>query len=293
MIRCFVSDLDGTLLNSEHVIAEEDAATILQAQEQGYEFIIATGRSRDSVDLLLKPYAVKCIGILCNGALVLDHEGKILQMHCLDNERVKQIIALLKPFPVAVQLYTKEGSVAQYPEQIRRIFLEMIMEEQQMNEQQADAFVDEHYFFDYQVIVDDWNTYLADDHSIYKMEVYCKDDNQLYQAEKALKQIADIDISHAMSSFELTDIHAQKGITLQTIIQKLGYRMDEVAVFGDGMNDTMMLKHFPNSYAPSNAAKPIKKLARYVIGSHDEHCVGNTIRQIMEAQGNIKLLSKQ
>ncbi len=289
MIRCFVSDLDGTLLNSKHVIDKEDAAIILRAQEQGYEFMIATGRSRASVELLLKPFDIKCTRILCNGALALDHEGKILQMHCLDNERVKRIVELLKPFPVAIQLYTREGDAAQYPGQIRRIFLEMTMEEQQMNEQQANVFVDEHYIFDYQVIVDDWNTYLADEHGIYKMEVYCKDDSQLYQAEKALRQIADIDISYAESSFDITDIHAQKGITLQTIIQGKGYRLDEVAVFGDGMNDTMMLKHFPNSYAPSNAAEPVKKLARYVIGSYDEHCVGNTIRQIMEAQKDSKL----
>ena len=45
MIKVIASDMDGTLLNNEHVLSERTVAAIKNAQEAGIRFIIATGRS--------------------------------------------------------------------------------------------------------------------------------------------------------------------------------------------------------------------------------------------------------
>ena len=45
MIKVIASDMDGTLLNSEHVLSERTIAAIKKAQQAGIRFMIATGRS--------------------------------------------------------------------------------------------------------------------------------------------------------------------------------------------------------------------------------------------------------
>ena len=84
MIRCFVSDLDGTLLNDCDSLAFESAAVIQQLIQKGYEFIIASGRSRQSVEKLLKPYDIHCLRILCNGAVIVDADDNVLYTRAID-----------------------------------------------------------------------------------------------------------------------------------------------------------------------------------------------------------------
>lgn len=45
MIKLIASDMDGTLVSSNHKISEADARAVKKAQEKGIEFIITTGRS--------------------------------------------------------------------------------------------------------------------------------------------------------------------------------------------------------------------------------------------------------
>lgn len=89
-----------------------------------------------------------------------------------------------------------------------------------------------------------------------------------------------------MSSFpvnvEITNAQAQKGWGLEKAIEVMGIRREEVAVFGDGMNDYNMFTCFPRCYAPENAVEPIKALAKEVIPRHDEDGVGKTILRLLE-----------
>ena len=45
MIKLIASDMDGTLLDAEMRISQENIDAIRYAQEQGIEFVIATGRN--------------------------------------------------------------------------------------------------------------------------------------------------------------------------------------------------------------------------------------------------------
>ncbi|SQA14355.1 Putative hydrolase M6_Spy0533 [Streptobacillus moniliformis] len=44
MIKLIATDMDGTLLNSKHEIAEKNIESIIKAQENGYTFVLASGR---------------------------------------------------------------------------------------------------------------------------------------------------------------------------------------------------------------------------------------------------------
>lgn len=283
MIKCIVCDLDGTLLNKDHVLGEFNASVIRQVQAAGLEFMIATGRSWDSVEPLLAPYGVTCRCLLLNGAIVQDRSGKIIKEIPLDEARIKHIIEILERFDVNIQLYTKDGVATPHPERIKDDFKKRIMKMEQKSEQEVEEMMSQNGFFNFQVVIDSWEAYFASNPVVYKMEAFSNDDEKMIQVRHELKDIPNIDISDSIGkNFELTDVRAQKGIVLASYIKELGYEMDEVAVFGDSMNDYLMMKNFPHSYAPKNACETILELSSKVIGYHYEDAVGKEILDILQ-----------
>ena len=56
VIRVIASDMDGTLLNEEHMLSERTITAIKAAQKEGIRFIISTGRSFKQVMHVMKKY---------------------------------------------------------------------------------------------------------------------------------------------------------------------------------------------------------------------------------------------
>lgn len=285
MIKCFVCDLDGTLLNKQHTLGKFHAEVIQKVQSSGYRFMIATGRSWESVEPLLKPYGITCRCLLLNGAIVQDEQANVIAETPLDYERVKRIIAVIEKYDVNIQLYTKEGTATPHPERIKEDFKLRMMQMEQKSAEEVEAMMNENGFFNFHVLIEDWDSYFAKNPIIYKMEAFSNDDEKMGHVREELTEIEHIDISDSIGkNFELTDVHAQKGLILEKEIKALGYTKEEVAVFGDSMNDYLMMKQFPYSFALENASDAIKEVAGYQIGHHDDNAVGKEILRIMKEQ---------
>ncbi|MCG7344657.1 Cof-type HAD-IIB family hydrolase [Sporosarcina sp. ACRSL] len=65
-----VLDLDGTLLTDEKVISEETAKTLKQAEEQGHQVMIATGRPYRASEMYYRQLGLKTPIVNFNGAFV-------------------------------------------------------------------------------------------------------------------------------------------------------------------------------------------------------------------------------
>ncbi len=71
-IRMICMDLDGTLLDPDGRITEENAAAVRRAQEKGIICAIASGRAEGNVILMLKDANLVCPACVLNGGLVFD-----------------------------------------------------------------------------------------------------------------------------------------------------------------------------------------------------------------------------
>ena len=78
MIKLIASDMDGTLLNANMQISEENIQAIKYAQSQGVEFMVATGRNRKEALPPLQEAGIDCAMITLNGAQVFDKSGTSL-----------------------------------------------------------------------------------------------------------------------------------------------------------------------------------------------------------------------
>ena len=92
--------------------------------------------------------------------------------------------------------------------------------------------------------------------------------------------------SSFINNIEITNIKAQKGPILKKYIESLGYRMDEVMVLGDSMNDySMMCMDFGATVAMANADQQIKDAAKYTTRSNEEDGVAYAVEEMMKRYG--------
>lgn len=72
---------------------------------------------------------------------------------------------------------------------------------------------------------------------------------------------------------------------LKGYIESLGYRMDEVMVIGDSMNDYSMLSmDFGATVAMENSMPEVKSVAKYVTKTNSEFGVAYAIYRLLEKQ---------
>ncbi len=79
---------------------------------------------------------------------------------------------------------------------------------------------------------------------------------------------------------EVTDREASKAKALLWLCDHLGWKREDIAVFGDGGNDVEMLRNFPHSYAPSDASPEAREAASQILPSNREYAVVEKIREL-------------
>lgn len=286
MIKCIVSDLDGTLLNDAHILEKENAQAVKAAQEAGYTFLVATGRHYGSVKPMLDEFAIRCQCILLNGSLLVDEDGNTCDEVALDNVRARKVMDILEGYDIHAHLYTSEGMAAAHPEKLREEFMVRMKEHEHLSDEEVEEIMRKTNFCQFDVRIDNFDEYFASDPTIYKIEAFTNIDGIMDEVRKRLcEEVEHIEISDSIgNNFELTDERAQKGYMLEKVITQLGFTKEEVIVFGDSMNDLLMMQKFPNSYAMANSAQEILDASSFTTGYNNEHAVAKEIYQLMQKQ---------
>ena len=70
--KIVASDLDGTLLNKEQAVSEENLCAISEMNRLGVEFVPTTGRAMNEIDLSLMKFPDIRYIIASDGAVVFD-----------------------------------------------------------------------------------------------------------------------------------------------------------------------------------------------------------------------------
>jgi len=265
MIKCIVCDLDGTLIRKDDTIEEETYKALKKCIDKGIEFIIATGRDINMVIDFLEKYQLKCDLILNNGAQYRNKDNSINQIYPMDNDSFIRITKILHNYGYLLAIHTNQGKY---------------------------SLVDKEEFWDYHMKLllksfkygDDipkktFTTregYLRDFHyektpediinkgiKVLKIDARHLGDSSISNVKNQLHD-DHLDISSSYDdNIEITSKQSNKGILLEKVVLDKGYKIDEVAVFGDGENDSYMLEKFTYSFAPKEANQSAKKAAKY------------------------------
>lgn len=285
MIKVIASDLDGTLLNTEHALDQRTYETIRQVQEQGIRFMIVTGRDFRSVMQALWEYDLECDYIVASGAEVRDSSGGILKSIPMERTYFQKIFDIAEEMGVFTRfccngrdyaIGEQEAVMKQWVSEAKLFFTNASDEEIMESEIYASTMRRMRCISNLQEFMD-LNM------PVFKIFITHPEVDVIKQLDKRLLGIPEIvSASSFPNNIELTHIDAQKGPVLKEYIKKLGYQMDEVMVLGDSMNDYSMISmDFGMTVAMENGMDEVKKAAKYITKNNGEFGVVHAIKEFV------------
>jgi Cof subfamily protein (haloacid dehalogenase superfamily) len=239
-IKDIAIDLDGTLINSEHMILPDTISAVQRAERLGCSIIIATGRNlRDAIKFsgMLKLKNQEYL-VVNNGAAVYDFfNKKFIYKSVLDSSIIDSIVEFLKTNhdhdDLFIQLMNYEGdydSVISKGNAESKIKQNFLFSEAKLK------------FFKFGDKVD---------HSrVVKITVNVQS-SKLAQIKKSLvDNIKHLEIINSDTvTIEITNIGVNKASGMQKIFRKNGNSFSTLLAMGDSENDLAMLKSAKYSYA--------------------------------------------
>ena len=292
MIKLIASDMDGTLLNHNHKIPEENVKLINFAKNQGIEFVVATGRAYYEALPALNEENINCDVISFNGGIVYDKNGNIISIIPMLPKDLYYTIEILKSFNISYQLYTKntiyttsiETDINAYIDLIRSNGYEPDVEHLRAEAQQK-------LEVGYITEVENIELYLNEkENPPIKIIAISNDISKLENAAKLLSENTSISVtSSGANNIEIMHKNATKGTALKEIAKIYGINLENAVAIGDNLNDQAMLDIVGYSVAMKNGNTILKEQAKYVTEkTNSEGGVADTIFKLIEENNEIK-----
>ncbi|MBF6625627.1 HAD-IIB family hydrolase [Tuanshanicoccus lijuaniae] len=278
MIKLFLTDLDGTLLNKWHTADSVINQGVKEVERRGYQLAVVTGRH-------LRHHQRFGLGFLqhtnymisMNGALVSECSGKVIAMTSIQPEAVLQLSA---QFPeISFEYLTPETT---YVVEKRTQHFVKGFKKQWSGKNISRAILNLTFGrFEYEQAVENIVA-----QPILKIECITNTNDSKQRLIQYLDAHND-DFSYAYNDnvhFEITGKGVNKRKGALQLIKHLSLHPDQVMVYGNDSNDEAMLAYFNHSVAPSSAAEVALKNAKEIIGEADEHAVINHILMTVRKQ---------
>ncbi|MGN1400901.1 MAG: Cof-type HAD-IIB family hydrolase [Bacillus sp. (in: firmicutes)] len=286
MIKCIVSDMDGTLLNRKERISEENAKAIRAAQDKGIDFLIATGRSNVEAFAMLHEAGLKCPVLSLNGAVAHDEGGNKLHSIKMDEEEYRKTRSILDDTDLHLEIYTSEGCFSLDMDYSIATLVDVLAAAMPgVSLKQIAKRVRERFELGHVKEIGDFDDlYHIEGIEFYKILAFSTDIEKLGRVASSLKKATGLSISSSgPENLEITAKEAQKGIAVEKYVQARGIGLHETMAIGDSYNDVSMFEKAGRPVAMGNAPNDLKKLCGEVTLTNEEDGVAFAI---LKAMGN-------
>lgn len=268
MIRAFVVDMDGTFLTDQKTFDQSLFMSLYKEMKmKNILFVVASGNQYAHLLTYFPELSEELIFIAENGACIID-KGQLIFEKVLDPEIVKETLHALNQNPIFKNYrlvlsgregaYISENAPYAYAEKANRFY---------KNLQNVQDYLD----------VQDDIYKLALNFDIDKVELCLK-----YLESSFSERLLAVTSGH--EAIDLVDPSVGKGTGIQFLKDNYHLQEDEIAVFGDNLNDLGMFTEVIYSYAMADSRLELKKNAYEIIGSNNEQAVLFKIADIMSSQ---------
>ena len=260
--KIVASDLDGTLLNKEQTVSEENFCAISEMNRLGVEFVPTTGRGMNEIDRsLINSPDIRYI-ITSNGAVLFDKNiGKPLLTRYVSKDSVRLILEALRPYNVFIAVH--EGGTTYFDKNKYN--------PEFMNLCGIDAYYG-HILSQHAEAVEDFESFLLSSDEMELICIFFEPDKGARTCKQIFEDSGKLCAANPHANYlEVYSSDAGKGKTLAAFVEQLGMDITDVIAVGDSNNDSTMIQEAGLGLAVANACDALKELADQTICDHSEH----------------------
>ena len=267
-MKALFFDLDGTLLDSGKRIPASAAEALMAARAKGVKVFVCTGRSLRVEKMLGWTTEMQLFdgGVYCNGACIcLDGETKYV---CIEPEAVRAVLAEVSRYEGVHVSLNGEGA-------------------------------DHAFNFDPpESMMGPWGMKPGDIHPLddaainhcTKMLVFYKElvnstcplpEDLFPRLQEKCGDRATMYLTDQGATIQIVSRESSKRAGIERVRQALGIQPEELAVFGDDLNDLEMIRAYPVSVAMGNAVGEVKAAAKYFTRANDDAGIEYALKEIL------------
>ena len=261
-IKLIATDMDGTLLNSNHEVSDRFLNLFKKLMLHDIIFVAASGRPYYSIIEKLNKIKKDITVVAENGGIVVKDETVLLSKP-INKDNLSLIVSKFDELNEINAVFCTQ-SKAYF--KINDASLLKTLTEFYPNFKQIDA-------------IDQINE------EIIKIALYDRScsETHLYPYFKSLNSIYDVRVS-SKNWVDISDSLANKGHAIKMLQKHFNISPDETLAFGDYNNDIEMLKQSTYSFAMKNAHQNVKDISNFSTKSNDEFGVEVILEKVLEAK---------
>lgn len=261
-IRLIASDMDGTLLSSDHQLSDVFFELFKKLHRRGILFAAASGRQYFNLRKVFEAIRDDIVFVAENGSYVVYKDEELL-VQDLDRDAVHRFIDIGRQIPDSHLIVC--GKKKAYVESTSPAFMDHVLR----------------YFEKYEVVEDLKN--IANDQFL-KFTI-CDlggSEGNSYPHFKNFEQAYQVKVSGNIW-LDISHLLANKGRALSILQEKYAIGIHQTVAFGDYLNDIEMMQQAHFSYAMANAHPDVKNAARFLTGSNDENGVLRVLESLVDS----------
>jgi hypothetical protein len=257
MIKLVVSDIDGTLFDTDEVITKEAVELVSKLHQHGIFFSLATGRVESMANHFATQLGLHIPYVACNGATLVQ-DGTAIYRQQIPVMPLRPLIERADALQMSI-IYSQSG-------------VESIWRETPYILSQRGRF--NRYHREHQFNQMEWETLAIDKLTIMdepaggamdQIEIGCRKLGSEFGYTRYVDR-----------SIEVVHSSASKASGVERLAAMLGIVMDQVLFIGDHQNDIQLIKEAGIGVAVGNSTDDVKKAADYV-------CIGDSMDGVIEA----------
>ena len=271
--KIIATDLDGTLLNSQGTVSEENLAAIHEMTEMGVFFVPSSGRAFGEMPLCVRSIPDARYFICSDGAVIYDaHKKEAVDDRSFREDDIRRALDYMFACRSHLLLHHK-GHVY--------VDAQKHNEEAYIAHRVPPAF--RQAMYELAVPVEDFEKFCYELDSIEMVSVFFATDEELNECRARFLADGEFGVtSTEPTNIEIFRKDAGKGNALDRLATLLGYDRSVTIAVGDNANDLDNFAHAGLALAMGNAVDEAKRAAHRTVCSNDEHAMRYIVDNILK-----------
>lgn len=269
--KVVASDLDGTLFNKEMKVSEENLRAIEEMTKLGTEFVPTTGRTLAEIPThLLENPNVRYV-IYSNGSAIWDKKQDKHTRMCMPRKLANEVFDIFNSYETHVTVRANG-----------KTFVNAKTQAKEIREYNRVSYYHGIVLDNHAERVENFDEFVKSLDDVEVFSVFFHSDLEYEECRKKIASRTDVNFATTLAhNFEVFSSNSGKANAIHALANLIGVSTEQIIAVGDSHNDMSMILAAGLGLATANANEELKKAAKSVICSNEEHVAKYILENIL------------